>query len=224
MAALTRTWQPIPQALFLWLTAQLCCVWIRPRIKQEVEIKQKLKHTRRNTHSRRHCESGYQRLGSSSSSKHEWQPVEKVHTPTRVHHHAHTHTHTNMLQYVQSHTLPPTDSHKPRQDHRHIISLCPHSCSNIWSFYSLSASLPRLSSSRWSAGRLMRKTSKYAQSVVERASEITLIWKHFWLRDVMQTFTSTARMTVKKTRGSSDALIAYWKYRNKHLEEVKTKS
>lgn len=35
---------PSPSLSF-WPTAQLCCVWIRPRIKQEVEIKQKLSHT-----------------------------------------------------------------------------------------------------------------------------------------------------------------------------------
>lgn len=40
-----------PSPLSLWLTAQLCCVWIRPRIKQEVEIKQKLKHTHTHTRS-----------------------------------------------------------------------------------------------------------------------------------------------------------------------------
>lgn len=71
LAPSTPTRRP-SRALFLWLTAQLCCVWIRPRIKQEVEIKQKLTHTRARTHIYRHAH----KL-PKPRQQHEWQPVEK---------------------------------------------------------------------------------------------------------------------------------------------------
>lgn len=89
--------------------------------------------------------------------------------------HAHTcrpsHLDTNILQYEQSHnTLPPTNSHKPRQNHRHIISLCPLMLTHMvfTCLVPLSLSSPLHGGLLW---RLMRKTSKHAPSVFEQCSE-----------------------------------------------------
>lgn len=101
-----------PSPLSLWLTAQLCCVWIRPRIKQEVEIKQKLcAHAHAHTH--RHCEL------AKTPQRPKWQPVEKRS--------AHTHT----LPQESSQTLASDRLTWARQDHGHIASPCPRSCSHL---------------------------------------------------------------------------------------------
>lgn len=163
MAGLTRPWQPIPQALVLWLTAQLCCVWITPRIKQEVEIKQKLKHTRRHRKSRNaYTGRASRRRLRGSAGDGLWK---RVRTLTCV-----ELTRCSMIGVIIL-CLPQTRISPGRTTG--ISFLRAHTRARTYGRFTRLVPLGLSSPLHGGLLRLMRKTSKHAPSVSEHANAVT---------------------------------------------------